>query len=648
MLALSASAQNKVKSNFGKPTNEELTMTSYAPDPSAAAVVLYAERDVKYDFMGSDFKLFTEVKCRIKVLKEEGKSWANPSVVINYNNGSANRRETITKLKACSYNLEDGKVVKTKMENGMTSPEAIDPYHRLIKFTVPQVKVGSIIEYEYVIVSDYYYTIDEWKAQLSIPVIYTSLRLSIPEYFHFNINSTGAYHCEHTRTNANSTFHFSGTITAASLVEDMFVCRNLPALKKESFIYNVNAYGQKVTCELMSIQIPGQPSHSYATTWEKVDERLMEMDDFGGRLNKSVLKDELAAAGVANLPTTEEKVKAVVNIINSRVRWNQVLSIFGESASKALNDGTGTNATINFMLINMLNEVGVTAFPVVMCTRSQGFLPITNPSVDALTTLIVGYLDGENPHFIDASMLQDGYIDVLPDAMLVDRAHEVNKAGNGEWFNLQALVASRKQSVLAKISTSGELTATCSTRLKGYSAFRLRDSFRQATDSITYVNNLASEHAMEYNEYHLNRHRGFNPDVVETFTCTLQCAATDDRIYFNPLVIPLLTENPFVAETRTMPIDFPSCESQVLTVNITLPENYALEELPQPVNIMSADQGIHFTMQMMVQGNQVVARCTYQLNKLFFTAEEYLDLKAMFAEIVKHNTQMVVAKKIAQ
>lgn len=646
LFVLSASAQIKVNPNFGKPSNEELTMTSYAADTTAAAVVLYATREVKYDFIGSDFKLINEVKCRIKVLKEEGKSWANPSVLIHYNRGNADRREILSKLKACSYNLENGKVVKTKMESDMTSYEDIDAYLRLVKFTIPQVKVGSVIEYEYVVVSDYYYLIDDWQAQKSIPVLYTKYQLSIPEYFHFNINSTGAYPCEHGRTNESSTLRFSGTINSAYIVEDTFVCRDLPALKQERYIYDPKVYAQKVTAELMSIQIPGQPFHSFTTTWSQVDQRLMERDDFGGRLNKSVLKDELLAAGVPNLSTIEEKVNAVVKMLHARVKWNKTLSLTGESASKALKDGSATNATINFMLINMLREVGVEAYPVVMCTRDQGFLPLANASVDALSTAIVGYVDGDKKHYLDASMLQDGYIDVLPDAMLVDRAHEVWKNGQGAWCNLQnVLSSSTRASVLATLSESGELVGTKMARYKGLSAANVRRRFREASDSTSYVNELASKLTVDFSDYKLEHHREFSPFLTETFTCTQQCGVADGRIYINPLVMPMLAENPFEAEERNMPIDFPIRESQILSTTITLPENYVVEELPQPVNIMSADQAIVFTYQMQVQGRQLIVRCTYQLNKVFFTAGEYLDIKAMFAEMVKYNTQLIVVKK---
>ncbi|WP_155808524.1 hypothetical protein [Xylanibacter brevis] len=59
---------------WGKPTKEELTMTEYAPDKDADAVVLCQQVKVYYQFLNDDFRVFRVVKGRLKVLKPEGKA----------------------------------------------------------------------------------------------------------------------------------------------------------------------------------------------------------------------------------------------------------------------------------------------------------------------------------------------------------------------------------------------------------------------------------------------------------------------------------------------------------------------------------------------------------------------------------------------
>ena len=44
---------------WGKPTDEELNMTTYAPDPEAEAVVLCSQTELRFDLSSSSFKLNT-------------------------------------------------------------------------------------------------------------------------------------------------------------------------------------------------------------------------------------------------------------------------------------------------------------------------------------------------------------------------------------------------------------------------------------------------------------------------------------------------------------------------------------------------------------------------------------------------------------
>ena len=58
---------------WGKPTDTELKMTEYAADKEADVVELCRMVDVNYDWIANDFRVFYRVKCRLKVLKPEGK-----------------------------------------------------------------------------------------------------------------------------------------------------------------------------------------------------------------------------------------------------------------------------------------------------------------------------------------------------------------------------------------------------------------------------------------------------------------------------------------------------------------------------------------------------------------------------------------------
>ena len=105
-----------------------------------------------------------------------------------YETGSEQRK--IADLKAVTYNLVDGKVVKTKLDNDNIYEEKSNNYN-IEKFAFPQVKEGSIIELSYTIVSDFLYNLRGWTFQYSIPAVWSQYICEIPEYFNYSQSAKG-------------------------------------------------------------------------------------------------------------------------------------------------------------------------------------------------------------------------------------------------------------------------------------------------------------------------------------------------------------------------------------------------------------------------------------------------------------------------
>ena len=140
------------------PTPEELSMTSQPEVPGAAAVYLNREE------MTDDQLHMFSIYVRLKVLTEKGKDYAN--VEINYANRSDGGGTSIGGIGGRTIH-PDGKVI----------PFTGKPYDKLVEklqgekrkakvFTLPDVEVGSIIEYRYEIrYDDHYFIAPQWYIQ---------------------------------------------------------------------------------------------------------------------------------------------------------------------------------------------------------------------------------------------------------------------------------------------------------------------------------------------------------------------------------------------------------------------------------------------------------------------------------------------------
>lgn len=166
------------QSKYGNATMDELNMTVYPEDTTASAVILLKKGDLRFIFSelyGFQFEYAIQVK--IKILKTEGLDWCNQE--ISYYETNRSTKEQINGLSGTTYNLEDGKITKTKLAKEFITDEDIDNTLKVKKFSMPAAKVGSVIEYKYTIVSDYYYNLRDFRFQESIPIAYVNFEAKI-------------------------------------------------------------------------------------------------------------------------------------------------------------------------------------------------------------------------------------------------------------------------------------------------------------------------------------------------------------------------------------------------------------------------------------------------------------------------------------
>ena len=628
---------------WGKPTQQELTMTEYAPDKDADAVVLCHQVSVFYEFLNGNFRIHNVVKCRLKVLKPEGKRVADVSIVTRGSEANTLLTESVRSLKAAAYNMENGKMVKTKMESSMVHEEYLNKTDKLHKFSVPQVRVGTVIEYEYNLNSDFFYELRDWYAQRDIPVLYTKYALSIPDWLSFHIEESGMNNLEKKDD--------SGSLTIGEEIvnteEHIFIGRNLPAMKDDDYVWRAEDYGCKVTHELQGIYIPGAVHKSYTSRWEDIDEILLNDNEFGGRIKRnSQLKDEVLAAGISQIADPKERIEATWKLLHQRVRWNGDYAFWAKSGSKVLKEGTGSNADINFLFINMLHDVGIEASPVALRLRDKGRLPLTHASMKYLSTFVVGIALNDSTMVYFDSSAEDGYLNALPVRLSVDRARLIRKGAQGKWVNLQEAAQALEQTVIqAKLDGEGTIRGTLMNGLTGEAAADLRKKWRTAKDSIDVIHQMQEDKGFEITDYQLQGRHDFSPTLREVIKFTKQCTSDGDIIYLNPLVISPISKSPFTAETRNLPIELPYKQRETMNVVLTLPDGWQVEDALKPI-VLKFD-GMTASIMSRQNGNQLSVLYKFDVQRTFFAQHEYQDLKAFMDRLVENCKNIITLKKVA-
>lgn len=646
-LILGFIAYSSSQSKYGNVTNDELSMTTYEPDTTASAVVLLSKGDTRFIYdPESGFQIQTNIQVKMKILKPEGLDRCNVS--ISYYVLERTRAEKIMDLSGTTYNLEDGKIVKTKLSKEYITDEDADNKYRIKKFSMPGAKVGSVVEYKYSLISDFYYNIRDFYFQQSIPVIYASYTIKIPEYYNFNVNQQGYERLENKKEPVNETFQIRYYDTNNRLQTDMvsclaqeysFVGRNIPAMKKETHIWSLTNYISKVSFELQSSQLPHGTFRSYTTTWDQVDTNIFETSSITSNLKKEGLfKDD-----VEKKEPTLQYADEIQKMIKEKVKWNDKDVLLPKDLKDALKTGLGSSADMNYLLINALNAGGFDAYPVILSTRSNGLLPIIHPSLDGFNYVITGVKIGDKEYFTDASA-KYGSWNVLPEECMVNQARKLIK-GRCAWVDLSTL--NRGQDVLIGqiYVDKSALCKKVTEVLRGNYSYDFRRQYYSFKDHNEYLEKRETATKEKLDTLLINGLDDTSKDIKVDYVAKMDGAVDDDLIYVSPMLEKHMEENPFTAENRTLPINFRYLTSYRQIVDINIPEGYVVEELPKSEKFVLGDNAISLNYAITQNEDVIKFQYNYSLGELLFLADEYPYLKEFFAKIVAKNSEMIVFKK---
>ena len=133
--------QDSEPPKWGEIPQEHLEMDYYAPDSNAAVVIL---SDYGNLFFEDDGEMVFERHTRIKILTEAGYDWG--TVSIRYL--AENRMQQVRGIKGRTYYAAEGGRMEThEMKKGSIFNEDVDGRWKRMRFTLPALQPGSIIEY---------------------------------------------------------------------------------------------------------------------------------------------------------------------------------------------------------------------------------------------------------------------------------------------------------------------------------------------------------------------------------------------------------------------------------------------------------------------------------------------------------------------
>ena len=629
---------------YGKVDQADLEMKACDFEKDANAEVLI---DKGTSYYGADVQSITEeVHRRIKIFNDKGKMEAD--IHIEYHGGA--RVEYITGIPAQTINLVDGKVEITRLDRKLIYTKVIDKQRNEITFTLPNVKAGSIIEYKYNFNTNNYYHLPSWNFQDKIPVRYSEYSTSVPDIFYFRpqpqmtIPLIKDTHKEEGRSLTEGSESYPYTLNV-----DTKVMVNVPSVPDEPYMSSFHDNVQAIRFQLVSIRPIRGFEHVGSDTWAKVGGSLIDDDDFGGQLNRTLSNEEEIITKAKALKTEDEKVAFVFNTVKNAMKWNgndRWYTIDG--TKKAWENKTGNSAEINLILFHLLKQSGVEVYPMVVSTREHGQVAAYYTSLVQFNRAVAYIpLDSTKNYILDATGKYNQYNEI-PDELLNSSGLFVDKKKNQYDIVYLHKDEPARQVVLisAEIKAGGKLEGTAQISSSSYNKINAVERYQKDGEK-KYMDYLrGDDNNLKISSIKMENMNVDSLPLTQNVAFNLDLAGSDENyIYLNPNLFTSLKTNPFLSEKRVTDIDFGYLRNYSINGVYKLPAGYKTDALPKSVTIVMPDKSVSFRRLVAVQDGNIVVRYSINYNKVKYSKEDYPDFHEFFKQMHEMLNEQIILKK---
>ncbi len=620
---------------FQPPTPEELKMTSEPLAPGAPAIILY--RQVERDDNGRTSHEDNYV--RIKILNEEGRKYADVEIPFFKDSGDVIHIRARTIRPDGSTADFDGKafdksIVKAK---GMK--------YLAKTFTLPDVQVGSIIEYSYTLdLAEHFIYDSHWilsddlftkKAVFSLKPFKSSY---MPVYLHWTWQ--GLPPGAEVKQGGDGVIRMEAT--------------NIPAFQTEDFMPPPNEVKSRVDFIYSEDSIE-KDTNNY---WKKVGKK--RNDQLESFIGKHRAMDEAVAEIVSPADSQEVKLrkiyKRVQQIRNTTYEEQKTEQEEKRDKEKKVENvadiwkrGYGNGGQLTWLYLALLRSAGFEAYGVLVSSRSEYFFtPKTMQSEKLDANVVLVKLNGKDLYFDPGAAF-------TPFGMLT--WYEAGTPGlrldkdGGSWImtTLPPSSESRieRNAKLKLSSDTGGLEGTVTITYTGLEAMYLRLDQRNSDDVArkTFLEDEVKEQVPAAIEVDLTNKPDWSnsetPLVAEFHLKVPGWVAAAGKRALMP--VGLFTANEkriFEHANRTQPIYFEYPFEKLDDVSIELPTGWQVASLPLPKN----QDGHIVSYALNVENNHETLHLTRKLSVdfLFLETKYYGALRTFFQVVRTGDEEQIV------
>ena len=624
-----------------------LKQTVHPTDSAAVAAYDYQKVEISYEFTNK-ILLTMKYRFRLKVYAEGGEKYAEFQIPTYHSNGD---KERVIEVKGITANIVNGQRHVIKLDKNQIFKEETSDNYTTVKFAMPMVKPGSVIDVSYQVSSPFIYTIPKWYFQHEIPTHESVYKIHVPNYFTLTPIPSGTFPISREEQNNINLGRSMKHVTLTG--------KDIPALEEDDYVLNDNDYRSGIKYELLSVNIPGELPQNFSKDWNSIAKNLDDDVYFGRQLNKKYKELDQFVETLGD-KSMDEKTSEIYHYVQSNFSWNESYGIGSyDGLKKVMQTRSGNIGEINLILVYMLRKAHVPVNPYVSKSRRRGLLNLLFPSLSELNYTMAAIPQENGEHLLLDASCKHNSIGQLPVRALNINGLILQGTEATPYYppnpNLYKIQTVSKYELDLENSV---INGNSKRKRSNYASYKYRLDMEQSNknedeqSSNTKADNQESDIESfdienTYSVTELTGLEDINEHIMINFDEKLvTCMKKVGDIHFIDATLDFgLDRNPFEEDEREFPVFYNSRVDSKTIASFQLPEGYVIEEKPDNLNIALPNGMGRFSYEVKSQGSNVIIYYILKINDDIILPQDYPGLKTFYDMIHDLSKEKIVIAK---
>ncbi len=611
LLTIFSNAQNK-EFKLGKISQQEIAFNQVPFEKDADAVILSEEG--KMDLIQSNYYL--TVKRRIKILTEKGIDQAN--IQLNYY--SKNKQESITGIKGNTINISNGIEQVIPIDEKEIFDISLNELYSAKRFTFPNVKVGSIIEYTYVKGSEHNFSIDAWNFQHDIPTLSSKFRLINKAYSAYSIITIGDALNEKYKNKSSSS---------------EWSLNNIQSYNQLKYVYNPEDQSERIKLQADNYHTDGAKKTTLNAWQDLIQDINSQYENYR---NPSAIRE--IAQKIPNGKDEVETLRNVIEYIDTNVKWNRFYGIIPSRSNRTLlKEKAGSTADMNLLLNEILTAKGFETSLVLFSSRHHGQILFSYPFVNQFNSVVtvVKLNNGTANVILDASKLNKEQIEFGP--LDVFNYHGVViKKGEPSFVKLNQKLSYYESSIKYDFLNNGNLVLYRKDKFNGY-------FYDENAEEKNVLNRFVTESLeMRLDEESSDKLIFETDSYVKSYKSKTKTPNAAFYTFINPLR-EFLKQYTFEDTNRQRKIEFNYPYLFNIQVKSKIPAGYEVVIDENYKTHHKIELNLEYYQEAKIKDGQLIIAIQFLLPEGVYEAEKYNELKQFFEKVKTASLKEILMKK---